>query len=542
MHAGVCGRAVHRAKVKADATPVCLMHSRDSDKHSGPLYAEFLLEFNDILDAAGTGTADFTGFVFPHLFLRSREIEPECIFSSAVFEEDVELAEVTFKRNVDFFEAKFLGQFICRPAIFEGKADFLAATFERTSFSGSTVFKQDVEFGEAIFHQFANFKNTPFEGDADFRAVEFHAPANFEGATFARRALFANSVFDQTASFLAATFKGKADLSHATFSQGAVFPKTRFLDDADFEGAAFGGETHFLATRFTQIVDFNAAKFMAAVSFRGSHFRSDDSLRPGPVFSLVRFSADGANFYKTDLSQALFHNCDITNVTFTSVIWRKRPHNQNLMVFEEDLPLDDKYASTLGLANGERDYGLIAQLYQQLKKNYDEHLDYWAADHFHYGEMEMQRLAVPTSGPLLGPRAFYRHHLSLIAWYRRGSNYGNSYLRPAAWLCGILLLFTLLFPVVGLRRMSANPAAPPSPPVTYRSVWSSGNPMHDRVWAELKLAGKSFLTTIDTATFQRTSEYQPAYPYGRALAILETLLTSTLFALFLLAIRRQFRR
>src|SRR5215472_11305956 len=133
MEAGVCGRPVHRAKVKADTEPVCLMHSKDPEKHSGVLYSEFWLAFNDILDTAGTGTADFTGFVFPHLSLRSRVIEPECIFTSAIFEEDVELVEVTFKRDVEFFEAKFQGRFDCRPAIFEGKADFLAATFERAS-------------------------------------------------------------------------------------------------------------------------------------------------------------------------------------------------------------------------------------------------------------------------------------------------------------------------------------------------------------------------------------------------------------------------
>jgi hypothetical protein len=38
---------------------------------------------------------------------------------------------------------------------------------------------------------------------------------------------------------------------------------------------------------------------------------------------------------------------------------------------------------------------------------------------------------------------------------------------------------------------------------------------------------------------QRTAQ---GYPLGRVLAIVETLLTSSLFALFLLAIRRQFRR
>ena len=50
------------------------------------------------------------------------------------------------------------------------------------------------------------------------------------------------------------------------------------------------------------------------------------------------------------------------------------------------------------------------------------------------------------------------------------------------------------------------------------------------------------LVAVDTATFQRNPEYAPSYPWGRVLAIAETLLTSTLFGLFPLAIRRQFRR
>jgi hypothetical protein len=60
--------------------------------------------------------------------------------------------------------------------------------------------------------------------------------------------------------------------------------------------------------------------------------------------------------------------------------------------------------------------------------------------------------------------------------------------------------------------------------------------------AEVRLAAKGLITSVDTATLQRSSEYAPAYPWGRVLAIVETLLTATLFGLFLLAIRRQFKR
>jgi len=520
------------------------MHSKGPGKRSGALYSQFLLEFKAIITAAGTGTADFTSFVFPHLSIRSRDIEPHCVFSDADFVEDVYLYNVTFKRDVDFMGANFLQRLSCRPAIFTGKADFQLVNFnDSADFSGAT-FDQDANFSASKFLKGAYFKDTPFQGNVDLSAVEFHGPANFSGACFSQPVSLANSTFQLTALFLRTTFANKTDLSHIEFTQGAMFPQTRFLDDISFEGATFGGDTHFLFTEFAKAVDFNAAKFLASASFRETRFRSDDALQPGPIFSLTRFSSDAAaRFYKTDLSHALFHNCDITEVTFSSVIWRKRPHNLNLMVFEEDLPLDSEYASTLNLPDGDgRDYGLIAQLYQQLKKNYDNHLDYWAADHFHYGEMEMQRLAVPTSGPFLKLRAFYHRRVSLIAWYRRGSSYGNSYLRPAAWLCGILLLFALLFPLTGLQRMSGNTTAPSSPAVTYSSVWPSSSPLHDKIWAELKLLGKSSLTAIDTATFQKASEYTPIYPYGRAFAILESLLTATLFALFLLAIRRQFRR
>jgi hypothetical protein len=78
--------------------------------------------------------------------------------------------------------------------------------------------------------------------------------------------------------------------------------------------------------------------------------------------------------------------------------------------------------------------------------------------------------------------------------------------------------------------------------VTYIRVWNRQDSWTNNFWTEAKLIVKSGITAIDTATFQRTPEYTPVYPRGRVVAIVETLLTSSLFALFLLAIRRQFRR
>jgi len=80
---------------------------------------------------------------------------------------------------------------------------------------------------------------------------------------------------------------------------------------------------------------------------------------------------------------------------------------------------------------------------------------------------------------------------------------------------------------------------------TYASVWDFNKSWDDNFSADradATLFGKGLIASVDTATFQKSAEYAPTYPWGRVLAIIETLLTSSLFALFLLAIRRQFRR
>jgi uncharacterized protein YjbI with pentapeptide repeats len=517
------------------------MHSKDPSKHAGALYSTFFLEFISILTAADQGTADYSKFVFPHLSLRSRDVEPHCIFKEAVFEEDMDLYKVTFKRSVDFTEAIFEQKISCIEAVvFSGKADFVGATFNGRASFGNATFCEDADFSGTTLNE-CGFAMTVFNAPASFAMANFNGKADFYETEFCKDATFLGAHFHEPHVFTATSFKGEANLGVVVFHKEAEFyQRTKFLGEVLFAETTFTGDVLFKDVSFAREVVFIHARFLASAHFGEGLFRSDDPLEPGPIFALTQFSREGALFDKTDLSHALFHSCDLNNVTFSSVRWPRRRHNDNLMVFDEVIPLSED--STLRLSNGKRDYGLIAQLYQRLKKNYDNSLAYWDADHFHYGEMEMQRLAVPASGPLLKLRAFYQRNLSLIAWYRRGSSYGNSYLRPAAWLCGILLLFALLFPLTGLQRTSANTAAPSSPAVTYSSVWPSSSPLHDKIWAELKLLGKSSLTAIDAATFQKASEYTPIYPYGRALAILESLLTATLFALFLLAIRRQFRR
>jgi hypothetical protein len=124
-----------------------------------------------------------------------------------------------------------------------------------------------------------------------------------------------------------------------------------------------------------------------------------------------------------------------------------------------------------------------------------------------------------------------------MSWYKYASDYGNSYGKPLAWLLFfILFFFPALYPLPGLMRQGAMHAE------TYATNWNIQKGYGENLWAKRDLIGNSVIASLDVATFQRNPEYAPAHPWGRVVAIVETLLTSSLFALFLLAIRRQFRR
>ncbi len=451
-----CERKLHVALYGADEKPVCLMHSKDPNKQSRPLFDEFWREFERILEAAGEGVAHFERFVFPELDFSKRKFQAICRFDYA-----------TFTQNANFFKA-----------IFTRNADFTGATFTQYAY-----------FWNATFTKAANFLRATFTLDADFSDAAFMLDASFFAATFT-----------QAASFVDTTFHGTAD-----------WRKCKFLNQAEF---------------------------------RQTKFEPQVEGQPSAAFALASFSKPGEIvFDDVDLSRILFHNCDVSQVLFTSSVrWAKREGNRGLAVFEETIPLDQQYAKGLH-RDGQRAYRAVKQIYQQLKKNYDSSLDYWTANEFHFGEMEMMRLAEPTRG-LLSPgrwmRQWWHPRLSFVALslYKYASDYGNSYGKPMLWLLGILVLFAALLPLpgVGLKRQGAKQAE------TYASVWRSEDGWTPNLWTEARLAGKSAITSVDAATFQKSAEYAPAYPWGRVLAIFETLLTSTLFALFLLAIRRQFRR
>jgi uncharacterized protein YjbI with pentapeptide repeats len=511
----VCQRPVHDGPADMGGTPVCLMHSSDPEKFRGGLFEKFWEEFEGMLVRVGSGEALFDRFVFPRISLRNAEITAKCSFRYAVFAEVGDFREVKFTQHAQFSKARFK-QFVC--------------------FSG------------ASFAEGADFSLAEFSEDADFASVRSEQSTNFSGAKFEQSANFSRATFLSVSDSLANNFLPAADFSGTTFMKTANFAETMFSQIVDFRDVTFSETAYFVGTRFSGTAIFRRSSFLEGAHFRQTGF-TPQSDATSAVFELVKFSApEEIVFDDVDLSCALFHKSDVSDVWFSSSVrWGRRGPDRGVVIYEETIDLSSEDAKDLQ-KDGQRDYSAVAQIYQQLKKNYDSRLDYWTANQFHFGELEMQRLVVPTEGRFLALRKWLHPRFSLLAWYRYASDYGNSYGKPMLWLLGVLVLSAVLLPCLGLslggraERLANQTQIGCEVSETYRSVWQPGSLATKNLLQELHLVGRSLLTVLDAATFQKNPEYVAKYPLGRVLILVQTLLTSTLFALFLLAIRRQFRR
>jgi hypothetical protein len=526
-----CGRPIYKGSAGIDDIPVCLMHSRDPNKDD----AAFQAEFEGILQEAGEGVADFTRFVFPSISYPSRKFAARCMFVEATFTQAAYFAKATFTRAAYF-----------RNATFTRHADFRWARFT-----------QAADFSEATFTQAASFYEATFTQAAAFSWARFTQAAYFTKATFTQAAVFFAAMFTQDADFSGARFTRDADFTEATFTQDANFFQATFTQDADFSGASFTQDAHFNGATFTKVADFSKAKFLGPAEFRATTFRRDSSCDPGPIFSLAHFEKpEAVEFGDVYLGQALFYRRDVSKVVFSNVTWRRR-ENGKWMLFEEVVSLDHRSAE-FGLRPekdmpDDRNYVVIAELFQQLKKNYDDRRDYWTAGDFHYGEMEMKRLHSPSGNRLV---RWSHQNLGLVAWYKYASDYGESYVKPFLRLLLVLALFTCLYPACGLRHVSSEKPSPSAPggqttslaasaeEISYASFFRFPRTYPDRgLRGATAFFGQSLMTTMSVASLRRDiADYEPQSVSGRFSALIELLLTSTLVALFLLAVRRQFRR
>jgi uncharacterized protein YjbI with pentapeptide repeats len=558
------------------------MHSNDPEKSD----VEFRAEFEHILEQAGEGVADFTGFVFPGSHYGG-EFKAECYFGDATFTQSVSFAGTEF-RQANFERSRFLQDARFDYCVFGICSEDELKIYARRALADETARKKA---SELLGAEFLN----DIERKGACRDVDLHG---------ARERLSTN-------------LGGADTFADARFGGSAYFRGVRFLRDALFSDARFEGDVNFEATWF-RTADFSSAQFCETATFSPDmHWRGGDSPGnplPGWWTSDVSFAharlekPERVTFHMVEMKACLLLGLDVSKVNFSNVSWRLRDDGKR-MVLEEavvrnlmkdfahrrwayikyqlkggEVPFyafqvkrdvgrsTDYYVKHPPIALVARSqrggifkphYRIVAELYQQLKKNYENRGDYSTAGDFHYGEMEMRRLDSAgkewfkhtASWTAVGRSTilwWMRRNLGLLALYKYASRYGESYVRPGWLLLLVLFAFALLYPLAGLRDDTERGVTPPTMDssipqaktvnLDYSHPPNGGGDERPLWRSQLTLVGYGAITAAGVALFLRDLPYEPIGPWGTLLRVMEVLLTSTLGALFLLAVRRHVRR
>lgn len=522
-------------------------------------------------------------------------------FRAAQFNGSAEFDNARFKADADFRNSAFVEDARFMEATFDGDARFARARFDhrvifwRVQFGGRADFTDDrdgkpcgdADFAGSLFEGVADFSGRKFGGSTNFAGARFKNFAVFDGAHFTDDAKFVErTAFEDETRFSAARFDGKADFSDADFRGKTSFRDAQFAQDLTFErtslsgtescfrDAEFNGQVSFRRTVVDTLLDMSYVKLRGQLLFDGTrlssparvllwglnfaHGTSRITMERGhqegelvePAGQVVfRDINDGMNrvsFLHTDILT------DRLLVRFSNVGWEKNtwefifdakfvshdlcdwpkatglpidvvnrlpelffadPQMADVRTRKEE---DDRQAKALRDSERlvEQDVERIAR---EIRRSTEEYGSYPDAGDFHVAEMEFRRARA---------QGFYRAALRV---YKAISMYGESPPLALQRLAALWLFFSNVYFWVGF----GNKLAP------FWTAWSVASPM-----STLKRAGWALLhglVNIVPGYFRFQREALASWHHTLLLAV-EALAGAGILALFLLAVRRRFRR
>jgi uncharacterized protein YjbI with pentapeptide repeats len=411
--------------------------------------------------------------------------------------------------------------------------------------------------------------------ESTFGRQKFEKKAVFSGARFVRKVDLEGSIFSKGVNFRAAIIRApfiaydarffeEADFFAMYTVKDAIFSLAKFFCRPDFGSARFVGNANFQGAQFYSGANFSEAQFTSKVSFSGCTVGiplSPDMYLPSGLGESPEVVADFTSvvFERPDSSVFLqvnrlsshglrirLLNCNVRKVRFEDVNWHRARGR---------LALQDELDIRATPPQSGATHELIANTYRSLTKNFEGNRHYDLAEDCFCGEMEMKRL---DPAHFLFPR-FLGGYYSRNRWARNSaarlsfaylysvlSKYGSSYIRALVWLIAFLTFFAVLFPFLGLRMTEARNASQEEKitvgektEVTSMSFsWSNASQFSDAV----KILGAGMWTALDTATFRKNATVEPVTKWGKRAALIEMVVMPSQLALFLLALRRRFRR
>ncbi|MBI5055912.1 MAG: pentapeptide repeat-containing protein [Nitrospirae bacterium] len=256
----------------------CVFHDQHIDQKSG----SFDRAFEKLIkhcERENVSQFDFKGFKFPKFNFQKK----------------------TFRKNIDFRAAEFLGDLNFDHTRFLGEVNFLGAKFHGISkFQGST------------FHGKARFMGVTFNKKTIFVGGEFKKDAVFHGCKFMENAAFQGRHFSYVTVFQMNTFYKDADFQNCNFQKGVDFSKTLFRQRSNFSNAIFNDEINLSGTNLKKLKGLKGD----GVNFEGAVLESAEFWE---LPKIEECSFKNAFLISCNFSHKEFVDCDFTGAVFKEV-------------------------------------------------------------------------------------------------------------------------------------------------------------------------------------------------------------------------------
>ena len=375
------------------------------------------------------------------------------------------------------------------------RIDFTLAEFrgDTIPFQSCSVYtREEISFDSAKFESLA----TPFK--------ECHLES--------QKVTFADAIFQSDRFYVKVAIRDVEMIDHRCLS----------IDAPNIDFARMKVNGHFEYGNFE-----DAGDTAPLVSFLGTDFRQMRT----------------ATLRDANLKKTLFLGSLLENVLFVNPSWPHFVKSGRVKVYDdspdedlkttipsgEDLPDSSEFVKAFGSKKDRQRTKLnqLLELYIALKKNYEASGNLIGAGDWHYREMECRRQHLAIKSDHIWWRWLRQHVLAFTPWYKYISEYGENYWRPFASLMGVLLLggFSYFYSGYGVTEHTINYDF--AWPVTVDSFWGFTDAM---------------LYSLGVMSFQLTKTGFQHGTLTSAITLAQVLLTLILVPLFLLALRRKFRR
>jgi hypothetical protein len=272
------------------------------------------------------------------------------------------------------------------------------------------------------------------------------------------------------------------------------------------------------------------AYFKGQTIFKDIKFRENNLNNINNFTKIVFEKPDQVLFENINLKLFALVKTNVQDINFFNCDWPK--FEKRYAIFDENYFYEKEANNTDYLAKAS--LVEIEQLYLRLQKNFEDNKLYAEAGDFYIGAMEMRRKQL--AGDKTKAWRWLRQNIfSLISWYRYFSFFGERYLRTAIWMLIILFLFPFLFLITGFEYPTTIEMS-----MHYEHIDYDLNQGLD-FFKIIKNYSKAIAVSFYALTFQRNVPFRLSI-VGQIISITESTISAILLTLFLLALKRRFRR